>query len=471
MRKTTPSRYAAESRPPFTTSTSAQNQNRSVAPNMRNRAASPQPSYPRPRGVAFQQPMVRTPHGGATFLDPQQQHQARFAAPGGFSSPAVVAGPPLLRKQNLPFPRSPPQVDENISAMLNDLVHISHNIERYIQENPNAVGSAAASSAAVGAQLKAEEIERVVRRVESHFQAKLQQQEATLQEQKDVIIQLSKERDMWRRKAEQHQASSSPAAGTPVNTASREPVPVDSLLDGVNLTLAVGPKQGKERDEIQQLKHVLAEEKRQRLLVEEQTQSLTEQHAKVVHTLEQRIRKQDKQLQEIIEVFEHQQQQSLGNQQLQSSATPHNGNNISGAPEGENLRGTPRSLKFRQRQLRLGEETMNQESTPRSSGAQPPAQAMTTSDARAAQEASTIALLRRAQSTDITDVIEVTQQASSRTDSPPLPASRGGGGHIHEQVDIGPVDDVALFLANISKELECINDLEVQRHSKITSFA
>lgn len=297
--------------------------------------------------------------------------------------------------------------------MLTDLVTLSHNIERYIAENPLAVSGGNQSSPNQRA-LKAEEIERVVRRVEVHFKARIEELDKIVQEQKEAIVQLSREREMWKRRAEAGGEASS--SKRDLEVASDAATPRDTMKD------------------VQNLRQTLAEEKRQRLLVEEQTQHLTEQHTKVVNTLEQRIRKQEKQLQSMVEVFE---------QHGASHNNPAGGNS--------NGSGTPRSLKFRQRQLRFDEH--------------PPTPDRTTAAAASSGEplyAHRVSVSSYAND-EITDVIDVSGKSSPLDPSPPSTA-------VPLEVD-ADMDDVAAFLANISKELESISSVEAQRQNKIAALS
>lgn len=332
-------------------------------------------------------------------------------------------------------PRPSPPMDDTIGHMLSDLVNISHNIERYISSNPAAL--------AQPKSLHADDVERIVRRVESHFKGKLEQLEGLVQEQKDVIVQLSRERDQWKKKAEALSSSASSAQhsiGDAVRSSIAQRSAALSELEKTWVTdedVAAHAAAPKGRDaEIHQLRHILLEEKRQRLLVEEQTQSLTEQHAKVVNTLELRIRKQEKQLQVIMDAFEQQ-------QGAQSAAV---------VPQAEDhangTRGTPRSLKFRQRQLRFGDEpTVGFES-------------------HAAQRV----VPERCTSTDITDVIEISAHSTGKTSPAAVPAEVPAS-TVPPLSGDAAMDDVTLFLANISKELESINDIEIHRQTKIAALS
>jgi hypothetical protein len=308
--------------------------------------------------------------------------------------------------------------------MLTDLVALSHNIERYIAENPIAASGGNQSSPNQRA-LKAEEIERVVRRVEVHFKARIDELDRIVQEQKEVILQLSREREMWKRRAE---------AGGEASSSKRH--------DGDVASDAATPRDTAK--DVQHLRQTLAEEKRQRLLVEEQTQHLTEQHTKVVNTLEQRIRKQEKQLQSMVEVFEQ-----------------HGSSNSGGGNSNGN--GTPRSLKFRQqRQLRFDDH--------------PPTPDRTTTTTAAAGGSSSELVQQQLQSStylrsgvghptdDVTDVIDISGKSSPL--DPTVPASTV----LPLEVD-ADMDDVAAFLANISKELESISSVEAQRQNKIAALS
>jgi hypothetical protein len=389
MRRSTPNRYAE--RPPFTTSTQTyQRSTTPVAPARRGTSPNASARYRVDFGRAVQhQPQLSTPY------------QPRVGA----HSPASSIRPVSAQRA-----RNSPPMGEAIGSMLTDLVALSHHIERYLRENPGAVQGTSPQRA-----LKAEEIERVVRRVEGHFKARVAELDQIVQEQKDVIIQLSREREMWKKRAE-----------------NAEQLHKQPLAQHDDIIGDATPREATQRpSDANHLRQVLAEEKRQRLLVEEQTQHLTEQHGKVVHTLEQRIRKQERQLQSMMEALEQH----------------GNSNNGSGVVTSGGGSGTPRSLKFRQRQLRFDDH--------------PP-----TPD-RAAASTSQPSYSGRALSADIAEVIDVSSQQPSGRVSPkgPPPSTV-----LPLEVD-AEMDDVAAFLANISKELESISTVETQRHSKIAALS
>lgn len=175
-----------------------------------------------------------------------------------------------------------------MQAMLNNLVELSKSIALTIERERSPLSTAGRTGPEA---LRTQEIERVVRRVESHFTER--------------ITQLEEENR--RLESENHQLRS-----TSVRDGSPGQIPVSALSPSVRgcirdqeqalneLDRAWCSECGDHSREVEYLRQVLIAEKRQRLLVEEQTQSLTEQHAKVVSTLERRLQKQEEQLRDLI---------------------------------------------------------------------------------------------------------------------------------------------------------------------------
>ncbi|CAD2216433.1 hypothetical protein, conserved [Angomonas deanei] len=140
-----------------------------------------------------------------------------------------------------------------VQSLVNDLIEISQSIALYLEQEPvQNQGVSDRNSAA----LKAQEIERIVRRVESHYVDKLE---------------AAKKRE-------------------------------EALLRKVEL-LSEGAKESGDPGS-NALRQSLLAEKRQRLQVEEQTQQMAEQHVKVVNTLEKRLTKQENQLRELLSIVE-----------------------------------------------------------------------------------------------------------------------------------------------------------------------
>lgn len=184
-----------------------------------------------------------------------------------------------------------------------------------------------------GGSLRREEVERIVKRVASHYVAKLaslvqankelQLQvtslEGTVAEQQRIISAL-------RRSA----ASDSPSLTVP---ATGSFIPAAEVARSASEGSGGGKRSGNagtgfigaaattaasstavpsavetfsaDVREVSALRKALFAEKRQRLLVEEQTQRLAEQHAVLISTLEQRLHKQESQIREIIRAAEN----------------------------------------------------------------------------------------------------------------------------------------------------------------------
>lgn len=148
---------------------------------------------------------------------------------------------PLLRSNGSVAIPSTSHGEVEVQEMLNNIVRIAANCSRRLQ-------SPAASTQPPGTDapgsLKRDEIERIVRRVEQHYSRRLED--------------LERENELLRRQL----------------TEQRHRLPPDT----------------------ETLRHQLNEEKRHRLACEEQCQRMTEEHAKVVSTIEQRMRKQERQI-------------------------------------------------------------------------------------------------------------------------------------------------------------------------------
>lgn len=188
----------------------------------------------------------------------------------------------------------------NVQSMLNDLVQLSHSIATYLEQEPasgmlasgygghspatSTTGAVTGGGAHETAALKAQEIERIVGRVQTHFKAKVEA--------------LERENDELRRQLAEARAGRVGRGAMPERSVRRGIEAQEDALTELDKTWAAGDSSA--HPDVEQLRRVLLAEKRQRLLVEEQTQSLTEQHAKVVSTLERRLRKQEDQLRDLI---------------------------------------------------------------------------------------------------------------------------------------------------------------------------
>lgn len=175
-----------------------------------------------------------------------------------------------------------------VHTMLNDLIEISHGIASYLdQENAEVQQQSRQQTA-----LKAQEIERIVKKVEAHYSKRIASLESrNAQLENEVLILAKKIKSMQ----QQQQFTQTSSFDTPTDQlflpAQTKPTELPGLATHSGAT-------------VEDLRNLLSAEKRQRLMVEEQTQSLAEQHAKVVATLERRLLKQEEQLRELMSALE-----------------------------------------------------------------------------------------------------------------------------------------------------------------------
>ncbi|EKF31344.1 hypothetical protein MOQ_004821 [Trypanosoma cruzi marinkellei] len=233
-----------------------------------------------------------------------------------------------------------------VRHLLSELVEISHTLAEYLQGEPSALmlqqqaspinsdgGFATRPHSQKQATLKAQEIERIVKRVESHFSEKIASMEKRDKEQTAVIIELRKE---IQRLQQQDRPFSPPLSSSregDFRTSSRSAQYPTGASNGTHTVTttnknnnstttasknANGNSPSEHVAEVENLRRMLQEEKRQRLFVEEQTQSLSEQHGRVVMTLERRLQKQEDQLCELIASLDHQSQLASSSPSAQS---------------------------------------------------------------------------------------------------------------------------------------------------------
>ncbi|KPI89613.1 hypothetical protein ABL78_1278 [Leptomonas seymouri] len=182
----------------------------------------------------------------------------------------------------------------SVHHMLTELVDLSHSIAALLEQEGLSPTRALTSSARQQeASLKTHEIERIVRRVEAHFVDKIQSLEAINTTLKDEVRQLRSALQQ----ASTHPEGTKSAATCDIRSGLKEEI---EALDALDNAWSSSSKDAAGLTEAEQLRRVLLAEKRQRLRVEEQTQLLTEQHAKVVGTLERRLKKQEEQLYDLI---------------------------------------------------------------------------------------------------------------------------------------------------------------------------
>lgn len=191
----------------------------------------------------------------------------------------------------------------SVHHMLNDLVELSKSIAAILDQETYTPSpskpSGLNSSVREQASLKAQEIERVVRRVEVHFIGRIKELEEAnrkLQlEVKQLKLQIAEI-------GTSGSANGVRSPATSIHTRSGLAEEVDAAAAELDVQRHNGERRvlTSSSSDLDNLRHALVAEKRQRLRVEEQTQQLTEEHAKVVGTLERRLKKQEDQLYDLI---------------------------------------------------------------------------------------------------------------------------------------------------------------------------
>ncbi|CBZ29404.1 conserved hypothetical protein [Leishmania mexicana MHOM/GT/2001/U1103] len=184
----------------------------------------------------------------------------------------------------------------SVHHMLNELVDLSHSIAALLEQGQmlSPTGAPSAADRQQEASLKTQEIERIVRRVEAHFVDRIQSLEA-------LNASLAEEVRQLRGALVTQRANGAAGRANVLHDISGSDLQEDSkTLDAWEKASWDETGNGAAVSEVEQLRRVLVAEKRQRLRVEEQTQSLTEQHARVVGTLERRLKKQEEQLYDLI---------------------------------------------------------------------------------------------------------------------------------------------------------------------------
>lgn len=246
--------------------------------------------------------------GGVAERPPPREEPARPTQLRSHPRPSAGPHAPSLtptpeRRHRQLVSRSPQSSVPGASVhhMLTELVDLSHSIAALLEQEgglsptPPALTSSARQQEA---GLKTQEIERIVHRVEAHFVDKIQTLEATNATLKEEVRQL---RDaLAQAQVRSEHPKTAAAALRDVRGGLKDEIEALDALDKAWMGDGGGGGAAAAQSEAEQLRRVLLAEKRQRLRVEEQTQSLTEQHAKVVGTLERRLKKQEDQLYDLI---------------------------------------------------------------------------------------------------------------------------------------------------------------------------
>ncbi|KAG5469991.1 hypothetical protein LSCM4_02679 [Leishmania orientalis] len=201
----------------------------------------------------------------------------------------------------------------SVHHMLNELVDLSHSIAALLEQGqmPLLTPPPSAVDRQQEANLKTQEIERIVRRVEAHFVDRIHSLETANASLVEEVRQL-------RRALATQRTNGGPGRASARHTVPgglREEGAAMGVLDKASLDEVADGAAASEAD---YLRRVLVSERRQRLRVEEQTQSLTEQHARVVGTLERRLKKQEEQLYDLIAAIDR----GYGGGRSTTSASP-----------------------------------------------------------------------------------------------------------------------------------------------------
>ena len=525
-----------EYRPPFTTSTALVERRgrtrdqtisaRTTPGGLRERAASAPGRKNEATSVNHSASVQQQLHFGAAlaqqqqqlYRQPQQQHTpftGRELTPmstshqqGGFTlSPALTQGSAAGSGRIVVS-------SAQVTNMLETIVALSQSIASQLSTVPGTAAASqppqlqagcSANSDGAASALKAQEIERIVRRVESHYQARTDEARRLLDQQTELLrqVQASKDGEIASLRAkisdlEQLLATRSqyPEFCLPVEdggasrpaAASRNVLGDASSPDGHNLS----PMTAVARQRLQQQRAALSEleqqwgfispttlegaptapvptavtsartndtnhlrlmlvsEKRQRLLVEEQTQDLAEQHAKVIQTLEQRLRKQEKQIADLTG--------ALGANDV-----------IDGGGKGG---GTPRSRHLLRTQSRrsgiLDDSGVHGSPSIGTSNAPPPPSA----EAPAPRPSGSIG-------PEVVEVSEVQFRGVNTTADDTKPRGPSGVQPLQLRSTLEDssskqarlaADDVASFLESISRELESISEGETKRSTMLSAI-
>jgi hypothetical protein len=360
------------------------------------------------------------------------------------------------------------------------------------------LGDTAASQGA----LKAQEVERIVKRVEAHFQARQDKAKELLDQQTELLRQVQQSKDLeianlklrirdleqqltssrypeFCLPVEDHNGNKGPGGGgsspngeaaasfgnhlSPMNAVARQRLQQQraalseleqqwgfispSNPDAMASAHPSAPVGSARTNDTNHLRLMLVGEKRQRLLVEEQTQDLAEQHAKVIMTLEQRLRKQEKQIHDL----------------TQALTATSNGDGADVVRGGGTPRGLTRgSLSGRTHQRRSLNDEKNNSSGPQteSPSQSPPSTSSALPEPR---------VLRVFEMPPPAPLAPVTSKIDA--------GSAGGSHHLQSTLEDSSskqarlaADDVASFLESISKELESISEGESQRQAKLLSI-
>ncbi|GET91349.1 hypothetical protein, conserved [Leishmania tarentolae] len=248
------------------------------------------------------QPGVR--QNGYTQLHcaPSASHTERYSSqarshPSPRVAHALSTSTPERRLQTVQRSSTQSSMPSNsVHHMLNELVDLSHSIAALLEQGkmPSLIVSPSTADRQQEVSLKTQEIERIVRRVEAHFVDRIRSLEALNASLVEEVRQL-------RRALAEQRTNSSAGRMSVLHDARGGDLTEDSkALDDWEKASWDETVSDAAASEVEHLRRVLVAEKRQRLRVEEQTQSLTEQHAKVVGTLERRLKKQEQQLFDLI---------------------------------------------------------------------------------------------------------------------------------------------------------------------------
>lgn len=298
------------SRPPFSTSTRDHGSNSKRTPSTVSNSSRGIGGDSRPRRGTPTSPSLATFVGnrnsggsGVGGLS-SSLRSADYMVPG--SAPSTARSVPshvsFAAARNAPHPQHNNSNNGtstlNVASMLKNIAELasqiahqavsaehvsSQNEQLAITNNENSSTSQQSSSpnanTAAASALKAQEIERIVRRVEAHYSSKM----ASITEERDEAL---AKVALLEQRIEELQPSSRAVAYASSNNNS-------PIKNGDT------PQNNNNPQNLQMTQKQLQIERQQRMLVEEQSQKLSESHSRTVAGLEERIRRQERQIRDL----------------------------------------------------------------------------------------------------------------------------------------------------------------------------
>ena len=188
---------------------------------------------------------------------------------------------------------------DEVRTMLLNIIGLTQEVSKKIQEESMCSTPVGASPATpVVAQLRREDVERIVRRVESHFVKQKKEAKMSIERLEAENRRISEEKEQLEQQQRNHHFPNATVDSS------------RSVGAGSNSTTSSMSGRGGATEH--SLRQQLVEERRQRALCEEQGQQLAESHQRLVTTLEERIAKQARTIEELTETLQLMQQDAAG---------------------------------------------------------------------------------------------------------------------------------------------------------------